>query len=389
MHKPISPAAGRRAAFPNEARVVDRARQMPLTERHLLPALPELEAFFLAVRAHIDTELEFTLPSKQGKPYPLGQCLEISQAAQQQLARQDLHTLPMSAAAQAGLAAYTAFRRAGGSLRQVWGDLRGEFFQNAFQLGTLYLDVSNDTVTPTKPKVEILPFSEANFHPVTDYRHFVRVAERYWKMRIYPNHVLPEWAPYCPLVYVAADGRMMLGDATWYMLSLTRAGRFAPSEAALGDDLMPLDLFTRARAVLARIAGALPDSPEQGREMALRACRDYRRKRLDVVGRDSGDVIAAVVAINNHLVNATARPATVHSLHSSFAEKVQTMNTNDIIHINGVAYNAADLSEAARRELSMLQATDAKLAELQRDLAISQTARNAYAHALAALLPRA
>lgn len=361
-----------------------------LTERYLLPALPELEAFFLAVRALVDAQLEFTLPSRTGKPYPLGQCLEISQAVHQQLLRQDLDTLALSASAQLGHTAFFAFRRAGGALRQIWGDLRGEFFQNAFQLGTLYLDVSNDTVTPTKPKVEILPFAEARFVPITDYRHFARVAERYWKVQIYPNHLLPEWAPYCPLLYVAADGRVMLGDATAYMISLTKVGRFEPSEAVLRDPAMPFDLFRRARAVLTGICASLPDNPEQGRGMALRACQEYRRKRWHVSGRKIVDVISSVSAINGKLLPATApRPTTVHPEHISFAMKVHKMSTSEIIQVNGIEYNVANLSEAARRELAMLQATDAKLAELQRDLAINQTARNAYANALVALLQSA
>ena len=370
--------------------MVDRSRQAALTERFLLPALPELEAFFLAVRAQVDAQLKFTLAPKLGKPYPLGQCLEISQAAHQQLLRQDLQTPAVSASAQLGRAAFLAFRRAGGALRQIWGDLRGEFFQNAFQLGTLYLDVSNDTVTPTKPKVEILPFAEARFIPIADYMHFARIAERYWKVRIYPNHVLPEWAPYCPLLYVGEDGRVMLGDATSYMLSLAQVGRFEPSEAVLRDPAMPIDLFTRARAGLAGVCHSLPDSPEQGRDMALRACREYRRKRWHASGRTNIDVIGTVSAINGKLLSATVlAPATVHSKHISFAMKVHQMNTSEIIQIDGIEYKLADLSDAARRELAMLHATDARLAELQRDVAINQTARNAYANALAALLPAA
>jgi len=138
--------------LPFEPRIVDAARQTALSERYLLPALPELEAFFLAVRAHVDLTLEPVQPVKLGKTYPLGQCLEISLAVMRLLEQADLSTVPLSGAAVAGRAAFTAFRKAGGALRLVWGDLRGEFFQNAFQLGTLYLDVSNDTVTPTKPR---------------------------------------------------------------------------------------------------------------------------------------------------------------------------------------------------------------------------------------------
>ena len=390
MPKPVSSTAGCRVLLPNEARLVDQARQAVLTERYLLPALPELEAFFLAVRAEVDAQLQFSLPIKKGRPYPYGQCLEISQAAQQQLQRQDLHTLALGPSAQSGLAAFLAFRRAGGELRQIWGDLRGEFFQNAFQLGTLYLDVSNDTVTPTKPKVEILPFADARLIPIADYRHFARVAQRYWQVQVYPNHLLPEWAPYCPLIYVGTDGQVMLGEATVYMVSLAKAGRFEPSEAVLRDAAMPLDLFRRAKAGLADIAGTLPDNPQQGRGLALRACREYRRKRWHVSGRRITDVIRSVVTINDTLLPATAlRPITVHSTHISFATKVQNMSTSEVINIDGVEYRLSSLSEAARRELAMLQATDAKLAELQRDVAINQTARNAYANALAALLPTA
>jgi len=301
LHKLLPSTASRRALLPNEARLVDQSRQAVLTERYLLPALPELEAFFLAVRFQVDAQLEFTLPSRMGKPYPLGQCLEISQAAHQQLQRQDLHTLALSASAQLGHTAFFAFRRAG-----------------------------------------------------------------------------------------SADGRVMLGDATAYMISLTQVGRFEPSEAVLRDPAMPLDLFRRARAGPAGICDSLPDNPDQGRGMALRACLEYRRKRWHISGRKIVDVISSVSAINGKLLPATApRPATVHSEHISFAMKVQKMSTSEIIQINGIEYKVANLSEAARRELAMLQATDARLAELQRDVAINQTARNAYANALVALLPSA
>jgi hypothetical protein len=379
-----------RILLPNEARLVDEAGQRDLTERYLLPALPDLEAFFLAVRAAVDAELEPVLRPLLSKRYPLGRCLEISQAAQQRLQQQAWHELTLSDSAQRGLQAYQAFRRAGGLLRQVWGDLRGEFFQNAFQLGSLYLDVSNDTVTRTKPKVEILPFADARFVPIRDFRHFARVAERYWKVRVYPNHLLPELAPYCPLIYVAQDGRTEIGEATGYMLSLSCAGQFALSEDLLGDPGMPPALFERARLALAGVAGKLPESAEQGREMALRACREYRRKRWHLEVQRTNRVMASVMAINHKLLPATrSQPITIHSKHSYFATKVEHMNLSETININGIDYPVAAMPEAALRELAMLQATDAKLAELQRDLAIHQTARNAYAAALKALLPSA
>lgn len=57
------------------------------------------------------------------------------------------------------------------------------------------------------------------------------------------------------------------------------------------------------------------------------------------------------------------------------------------IRIDDREFDTDQLSEAARQQLEMLAATDQRVRELQRDLAISQTARNAYAQALKAALP--
>ena len=54
---------------------------------------------------------------------------------------------------------------------------------------------------------------------------------------------------------------------------------------------------------------------------------------------------------------------------------------------NNLEYDTDTLSPEARQQLEMLVATENRLRELQRDLAITQTARNAYANALKALLP--
>ena len=60
----------------------------------------------------------------------------------------------------------------------------------------------------------------------------------------------------------------------------------------------------------------------------------------------------------------------------------------DTIKIDDKEYKFSDLSEDARAQLLSLQATDAKISELQRDMAIAQTARMAYARALNELLPQ-
>lgn len=56
--------------------------------------------------------------------------------------------------------------------------------------------------------------------------------------------------------------------------------------------------------------------------------------------------------------------------------------------IDGKEYDTEQLSDAAREQLANIQIVDEKLRTAQRDAAIMQTARNAYAQALQAELPK-
>ena len=60
---------------------------------------------------------------------------------------------------------------------------------------------------------------------------------------------------------------------------------------------------------------------------------------------------------------------------------------NTRILIDNREFTLDQLSPEARQQLDMLAACEQRLRELQRDLAITQTARNAYANALRGLLP--
>lgn len=54
----------------------------------------------------------------------------------------------------------------------------------------------------------------------------------------------------------------------------------------------------------------------------------------------------------------------------------------EYITINGTNYSSAKLSEEARNQVLNIQVVDAEVARLQQQLAIAQTARNAYSNAL-------
>ena len=58
------------------------------------------------------------------------------------------------------------------------------------------------------------------------------------------------------------------------------------------------------------------------------------------------------------------------------------------ITIDEKEYLISDLSDQAKAELGSMNIVDQKIANLQQEVAIMQTARNAYAQALAAALPK-
>lgn len=103
---------GRRVLLPNEPDAKASRTQAILTNNYLIPVLAELEAFFLALRASVDPVLQRKQPVRLGKPYPSGQCLEITQAVQLRL--RDLEGVPVSDMAARGRTAFCDFRRAAG-----------------------------------------------------------------------------------------------------------------------------------------------------------------------------------------------------------------------------------------------------------------------------------
>jgi|TARA_R100000501_G_scaffold11509_1_gene21955 hypothetical protein len=64
------------------------------------------------------------------------------------------------------------------------------------------------------------------------------------------------------------------------------------------------------------------------------------------------------------------------------------MNDQPKINIDGKEYLIEELSDEAKAQLGNLNFVDQKIAGLQQEIAIMQTARNAYARALASALPQ-
>ncbi|WEF32652.1 hypothetical protein [Pseudoduganella chitinolytica] len=295
--------------LPHEPRIVDAARQQVLTERCLLPELPALRALFLHLRASADATLAQRQPAKLGKPYPLGCCAEISLALQEALRDLDPGRLPPGAVA--GHAALARFQAAGGTSRRVWGYQRGRGMRHALLAGTLLIDAAQDTTDATLPPVALTPFAQAGLAPVRDHRHFALLAATQWSAHVFPNHVLPELAPYAPLLMLVPGGSVRLEADAPYMLALARRSDFSSSAAVLAAPPMTTALFGAVGNVLAQAGFDVAADAAQGKAAALDLCRQYRDAGTRAADARHEATLTALARANHALqvLQVAARPA--------------------------------------------------------------------------------
>ncbi|NJA05592.1 hypothetical protein HC024_07620 [Methylococcaceae bacterium WWC4] len=261
--------------LPQQIAPVD-PRQRALTETYLASRIDALARYFLGLRAEIDAQLALSLPDAAGKAYPYGRCEEITREVYALLAtRLRLAETPV----ERWLHEFIAH---GGFVRSVWGVLREQYFQNALQVGGLYVDVANDTVDVAKPPVEILPLESSGLLAVRDLAHFRRTAEAYWGATVYANHVLPSLAPLLPMVSVS-PGRLRPGlqSACDYMIALMCRDGFEQAEAWLRDG--PPPPAELAAELLNQTPADLRPWTERGGDEAVAACR---RARLGACAAD-------------------------------------------------------------------------------------------------------
>lgn len=257
--------------MPQEPAPVTR-EQAALTARFLLPAQDAIFDYLMALRIELDPVLEAQSPPIRGKVYPLGRCMEITSAVQREL------TLRLQKPTVKAERAIHAFIKAGGIVRPIWGVLRGVYFQNATQFGSLYIDVSNDTVTVTKPKVEILPMAQCNLESVRDLAHFTATARLYWQAEVFANHVAPTLAPILPMMVQYQDGSSSFQSASDYMIAMMMRDGFAAAEEWLSAAPSPpapmMDAYARGLPEDLRVAAGI-----DFRQAAIDACRTARAQR--------------------------------------------------------------------------------------------------------------
>ncbi|MFC3051322.1 hypothetical protein [Kordiimonas pumila] len=200
--------------FP-QAYLYDSVRNDPLQEaltaKWILPNLDLITAGIDKTRQAIDRHFEkLKEQSKTEKSpkdaslkniqdYPYGYCDTIRDSVWSTIQR-SLHSDKKGGHY---FNAIACFIDEGGVFKRIWGELTyGPYFQNAIQLGTYYVDASNDTVVITKPKLDIKPLAEASFQNIDTFEHYFDVASAYYQWDTYPNIYLPQMAALFPAVAV-------------------------------------------------------------------------------------------------------------------------------------------------------------------------------------------
>lgn len=194
----------RARAYAQDLRIIPG--QERVTRTQLTPVIGAILDRLRIHRAEIDREFERQkaalppgTPAALGEPalaaYPIGFCRQIRDRVWDRAIADE------------------AFQKLIGRevvLKKVFILLKGQYFQNAVQLGNLYVDVANDTVWPDKPKLEWAPIAQVVYENVDGWPRFAAVARRYLGIELYPNRLFPFGFPAAPFFAIRPGGRIDL-----------------------------------------------------------------------------------------------------------------------------------------------------------------------------------
>ena len=169
------------------------ADQEALTASLLRPAMPDIIGILGRLRR--ETDAWVAASSSPPADYPIGFCAVIRDRVFDRLSCEP---------------SVLSIVDRGVCLRKVFVILKDRYFQNAIQLGNLYIDVANDTVDATKPWLEWMDVTDVPYENVGDLTTLARVAGAYHRCRVHPNTFFPLLAPIVPFIAVHEDGRLGL-----------------------------------------------------------------------------------------------------------------------------------------------------------------------------------
>lgn len=154
------------------------------------------------------------IPQSRLENFPVGECLIITKIV---LSLFNDDTLVKG---KEGFSILREFIGSGGNFHIIWGGIRGVFFQTAFQAGNYYIDVANNTVDHTKPKIVHFYLNESGFQGIESYDDYIPIKSGYHHVNIYLNNCFPGLLPYYPLLVASElDGQLAV-DTSLYMARL-------------------------------------------------------------------------------------------------------------------------------------------------------------------------
>ncbi len=181
--------------------------QCALTSRVLVSRMPELLELAKIARGKVDSKFGRLIkedssceaPRKAGDTnlmkYPVGFCKPICKQVFEELKQSEL---------------IKDWVAQGGAFKTVYIMLYGKYFQNAIQIGNLYLDVANDTVDPTKHFLEWMPIEDLDYKNLECWEQVSEVVESYYHCRVIPNRYFPLLAAFVPLMVIRSNGVLEL-----------------------------------------------------------------------------------------------------------------------------------------------------------------------------------
>ncbi|TNE61306.1 MAG: hypothetical protein EP335_16530 [Alphaproteobacteria bacterium] len=255
------------AASAFDALVPDE-RQTALSQKWLTPDIDNIIAGIARIRAGVDRQYEERKSDAAGEAaphlagrtdirrYPYGYCEPIRDTVWHSLQ----HSVCQPGLGQGHFVALRRFLDEGGHWRCIWGELtHGPYLQNAIQIGTWYIDASNDTVVVTKPKLDVRPLADTNFRNVESLIQYFDVTSHYYDWDIYPNRVVPALAPVFPALAIhRSSGVLLLCDIPRPLFYRNLEDRGAQADAFLkASAYAEKELPPDARQALARAASAI------------------------------------------------------------------------------------------------------------------------------------
>lgn len=211
--------------------VVDTSRMTSSQRAAIESKIPELIDYLLDFRKALDAV-------QTAKDYPVGYCREITDSAFINLRREDL---------------IKRFQSEGIVFKKIWG-VFDETFQNAMQLGHLYIDTAGDTVDPALNATRIKPLAESRFREIRDYEDYLNITQNYWGLNAVPNYVFPFLSGILPYIFTFDDKACFSMYHSAPLLSRDIRGGFPGAEEVMlkklrGKQLTPKQLEFLVRSL--------------------------------------------------------------------------------------------------------------------------------------------